>query len=72
MEKKIYDLANKVDQLKQSQNNKAIEVLTDILVNLCSKYFTIFDNNDEPIRVLEIGQISDYINNQITELRGKK
>lgn len=60
------------EQLKQTQNSKAIEVLTDILVNLCSKYFTIFDNHDEPIRVLTVEQISSFINNQIKELGGKK
>lgn len=61
-----------IEQLKQSQNEKAIEVLTDILVNLCSKYSTIFGNHDEPIRVLDVEQISDFVNNQIKELRNEK
>lgn len=69
--KEIEKLKQENKQLKQTQNSKAIEVLTDILVNLCSKYFTIFDNHDEPIRVLTVEQISSFINNQIKELGGK-
>lgn len=65
-------LDNKIKKLKQSQNAKAIEVLTDILVNLCSKYFIMFDSRDEPIRVLEVDQVSDFINNKMKELRGEK
>lgn len=71
---KRYDIGELLAEnikLKQSQNIKTIEVLIDTLVNLCSKYFTIFNNNNEQIRVLEVGQISDFINNQITELRGE-
>lgn len=52
------------------KNSKAIEVLNDILVNLCSKYSTIFAG-DEAIRVITVSQISDFINNQITELKGE-
>lgn len=72
---KRYDIGDMLVEnikLKESQNAKAVEVLTDILVNLCSKYSTIFGNHDEPIRVLDVEQISDFIMSQIKELRGGK
>ena len=69
---KFNELLKQNQQLKQTQNQKAIEVLTDILVNLCSKYSTIFGNHNEPIRVLDVEQISDFINNRIKKLRGEE
>lgn len=71
-EQENQQLKENLKDIKKLQNAKVVEVLTDILVNLCSKYSTIFGNHDEPIRVLDVEQISDFIMSQIKKLRGNQ
>lgn len=51
-------------QLKQSQNSKLIEVL--------EKVKNFYNENSDYDWIIDCCELEDFINNQITELRGKK
>lgn len=73
--KKIYDFAEEIQQLKQSQNSKAIEVL-DKVKKYCENWKTYGDYYnyvlvEETSGVRTIQNLYEFINNQMTELKGE-
>lgn len=64
--KKIYDCVEEIDQLKLSQNQKAIEVLDDVKYHCMQETETLKYDFNTCVGVV------NYIDNQITELRGGK
>ena len=64
---KIKELEKENQQLKQSQNQKAIEVLEQLV-----KYFAFKDDENDFYEIIaDYGDILDWIDDQIKELRSE-
>lgn len=59
-------------QLKQSQKQLAINELEKIFYGLQGiNRTTIFDNHNEPVQIMEVCEVLDYVNRQVNKLKGE-